>query len=201
LQGARDRPCEAGLALRRSTAAFMDGGTPLPRRMCQGYYPLTSIRRRDGRFHPGLHSKPGGLLHTSPGGTIANRARRVAAPHPRQATPAERPSVDGDDSKYTIKQNSVKVFFTLILARRAAANPESIFQNRGYGFPARGLKPAPRNDGSGLSCHLSGMRSPLRLAGTGMLHYVPIPVLYRVFFHAHSRRHSRSHRQHPADQA
>ena len=37
-------------------------------------------RRRDGRFHPGLHDEPGGLLHTSPGSRLAKPARGAPSP-------------------------------------------------------------------------------------------------------------------------
>jgi hypothetical protein len=98
-------PCEDR---RRSCETGSPYGAPLRRLWTVGPLCLAGasggvtgpdiIRRRDGRFHPEPLSGPGGLLHTSPGTTTANRGRRVAAPHPRQASPAERPSVDGDAS-------------------------------------------------------------------------------------------------------
>ena len=92
------------LALRRSTAALLDGGTPLPRRACpeliNGSGHLT--RRRDGRFHPRLRCEPGGLLHTPPGGTACeSHARGSPSPSTLKFRSAERPSSEwGYDPGY-----------------------------------------------------------------------------------------------------
>ena len=92
LQGARDRSCRTGLALRRSTAASSILGAPLPS------WPAHRRSRRLRDIDPGPRNGPGGCPPRTPGTAVCETAGAGAAPPPRSVRSAERPSVDGDES-------------------------------------------------------------------------------------------------------